>query len=72
VLNEKQRFEQQDALTIAEAVRGAVAPAAAPTADTASSEDITGTIERLAALRDAGAITPEEFEAKKTELLGRL
>jgi uncharacterized membrane protein YdbT with pleckstrin-like domain len=73
VLNEKQRFEQQDALTIAEAVRGAVAPApAAALPDAPSSEDITATIERLAALRDSGAISPEEFEAKKTELLGRL
>jgi hypothetical protein len=29
-------------------------------------------IERLAGLRDKGVISPEEFEAKKTELLGRL
>lgn len=30
------------------------------------------TISRLAELRDKGAITPEEFEAKKRELLGRI
>jgi hypothetical protein len=29
-------------------------------------------IERLAELRDKGAISAEEFEAKKTELMGRL
>jgi uncharacterized membrane protein YdbT with pleckstrin-like domain len=73
VLDQKQHFEQQDARTIAEAVRGAVPSAPAePVAEAPSGEDITATIERLAALRDTGAITPEEFEAKKTELLGRL
>lgn len=73
VLDEKQQFEQQDARTIADAVRSAVPAApAAPVADAPSGEDITATIERLAALRDSGAITVEEFEAKKTELLGRL
>jgi membrane protein YdbS with pleckstrin-like domain len=71
VLDEKQQFEQQDARVIAEAVRAASAAVpAAPEAPDAA--DITATIERLAALRDAGAITPEEFEAKKTELLDRL
>ena len=34
--------------------------------------DILGTIERLAALRDAGALTEDEFLRKKTELLDRL
>ncbi|RYH09724.1 SHOCT domain-containing protein [Tropicimonas sp. IMCC6043] len=34
--------------------------------------DILSTIERLAALRDAGALTEEEFAAKKAELLKRL
>jgi hypothetical protein len=29
-------------------------------------------IEQLARLRDAGHITPEEYEAKKAELLGRM
>jgi membrane protein YdbS with pleckstrin-like domain len=33
---------------------------------------ITATLGRLADLRDRGAITPQEFEAKKTELLARL
>jgi hypothetical protein len=30
------------------------------------------TLERLAALRDSGAISAEEYEAKKAEILGRL
>ncbi len=37
-----------------------------------SSDDIFSMIERLAKLRDMGAITAEEFGFKKTELLGRL
>ena len=34
--------------------------------------DVMAQISKLAALRDQGAITEEEFAAKKTELLGRL
>jgi hypothetical protein len=30
------------------------------------------TLTELAKLRDAGAITPTEYEAKKTELLARI
>jgi hypothetical protein len=49
------------------------APAAAPAAPVApTSEEQLQTLARLAELRDSGAITPEEFEAKKTELLSRL
>jgi len=33
---------------------------------------VTQTLARLADLRDRGAITVEEYEAKKAELLGRL
>lgn len=48
-------------------------PVEAPPAPAqAGGEDILGTIERLAALRDAGALTEEEFSAKKGELLARL
>ncbi|MEH0110633.1 DUF4429 domain-containing protein [Tersicoccus sp. MR15.9] len=34
--------------------------------------DVTDQLAKLAQLRDSGVVTPEEFEAKKTELLGRL
>jgi len=44
-------------------------PAAAPSGDTAA---IVEQIKQLAALRDAGALTPAEFEAKKAELLARI
>lgn len=37
-----------------------------------SSDDVFSVIERLAKLRDAGALTEDEFVAKKTELLARL
>jgi len=50
------------------------APAEMPQADTAPDEslEVTQTLARLADLRDSGAITAEEYEQKKDELLGRL
>jgi uncharacterized membrane protein YdbT with pleckstrin-like domain len=43
------------------------------TAGTSSSaDDVAATLSKLADLRDKGAITPAEYEAKKAELLGRL
>ncbi|TMD27695.1 MAG: SHOCT domain-containing protein, partial [Chloroflexi bacterium] len=44
----------------------------APGPPAMSADQVTATLDRLADLRDRGAITPEEFEAKKAELLGRL
>jgi len=38
----------------------------------AGSKDAMSTLTELAKLRDAGAITPAEYEAKKTELLARI
>jgi uncharacterized membrane protein YdbT with pleckstrin-like domain len=60
---------------VGEAVAKAVAaqaPAAAPAAATPDPAAVPEQIEQLARLRDAGHITPEEFEAKKAELLGRM
>jgi hypothetical protein len=51
------------------------APPAAPTAPAAppsAADQLTATLESLAALRDKGLITPEEYEAKKRDLLGRM
>jgi hypothetical protein len=50
------------------------APSTAPAAATnrANPDEVTRTLASLADLRDRGAISPEEFEAKKTDLLGRL
>jgi hypothetical protein len=43
------------------------APAPAPAAP---QDDYTAQLEKLAKLRDEGVITPEDFEAKKKQLLG--
>jgi uncharacterized membrane protein YdbT with pleckstrin-like domain len=51
--------------------RGKSGPAAAA-APRMGSDDVTETLGKLADLRDKGAITPAEYEAKKAELLGRL
>ncbi|HTC86103.1 MAG TPA: PH domain-containing protein [Candidatus Acidoferrum sp.] len=37
-----------------------------------STDDVTATLEKLAGLRDRGAITAEDYEAKKADLLSRL
>lgn len=49
----------------------APAPAAAPAAGSDASA-IMEQIKQLGSLRDAGVLTPEEFEAKKAELLKRI
>jgi hypothetical protein len=55
----------------AAAVPAAAMPAA-PAPRDMSSEEITNALGDLADLRDRGAISPEEYEAKKQDLLGRL
>jgi uncharacterized membrane protein YdbT with pleckstrin-like domain len=54
--------------------RGAPSGPATPVAagKSSSADDVTGTLAKLADLRDKGAITPAEYESKKAELLGRL
>lgn len=70
--------EPQAAAQIPAAPVSAPAPAAAPVApappaaEEDDSREVTETLARLADLRDKGAITAEEFEQKKDELLGRL
>lgn len=50
-----------------------VAPApAAPASRERSADEITKALGDLADLRDRGAISPDEYEAKKQDLLGRL
>ncbi len=48
-----------------------LAPAEAP-GSKSNPDDVTRTLASLADLRDRGAISPEEYEAKKTDLLSRL
>lgn len=50
----------------------APAPVAAAAAPASSSADAADALAKLADLRDRGAITAEEFEAKKTEILARM
>jgi len=54
------------------ASRSEPVPELPPRAATMSPDQVTATLASLADLRDRGAISPEEYEAKKTELLGRL
>jgi hypothetical protein len=58
---QQQRWAAEDQAAYAEQP-AAPAPAATP--------DYTAELERLAQLRDQGVITPEDFEAKKKQLLG--
>lgn len=50
----------------------AAAGLGAPTAIPVHDQDIAEQIEKLAGLRDQGHITPEEYEAKKAQLLERM
>ena len=60
-------------VTSAAPVKGSPAGVPAPVTATApSSNQIFAEITQLAALRDAGAITAAEFNAKKSDLLSRL
>jgi uncharacterized membrane protein YdbT with pleckstrin-like domain len=72
ILDAKLLWERQDSRDIADAVRDAAAPPAVAAAPTSSTNEIADSIERLAQLRDSGAITAEEFDAKKAELLDRM
>jgi hypothetical protein len=60
----------------APAVAAAPPPAAPaepePAASASPAEELGATLERLAALRDKGLITPDEYDAKKRELLERM
>jgi hypothetical protein len=88
MLDEKHRMEQEvydfpspplrtaaiGTSAIAGAAAGAgLAMAASPTAAREmSSDEITRALGSLADLRDRGALSPEDYEAKKQDLLGRL
>jgi hypothetical protein len=86
MLDEKHKLEQEAFQIPAPPLRAAMpdpvpvaAPAPAPAAEPTpapkpqmSSDEITKALGNLADLRDRGAITPEDYEAKKQDLLGRL
>jgi hypothetical protein len=85
MLEEKHRLEQEafqipaPPLRAAPVMQTAVDPAPAPppapvqpAVREMSSEEITAALGDLADLRDRGAISPEDYEAKKQDLLARL
>jgi uncharacterized membrane protein YdbT with pleckstrin-like domain len=80
MLDQKMVFEQADATRIADAVRAAaVPPSPAPDPAPASvpapapAEPTTeDRLRSLAKMRDDGLISPEDYEAKKTDLLAEL
>ena len=80
MLDEKHKLEQEAFQIPAPPLRAAppppepapAQPPAAPAPRRMGSEEITSALGDLADLRDRGAISPEEYEAKKQDLLGRL
>jgi hypothetical protein len=47
-------------------------PPSAPAAARMSADEVTKTLASLAQLRDSGAISPDDYEQKKADLLGRI
>jgi hypothetical protein len=82
MLDEKHKLEQEvfqipapplRATTLPPPPPAQPAPVAAPAGPRElSSDEITSALGNLADLRDRGAISPEDYEAKKQDLLGRL
>jgi len=77
VQNEIYQQMEQNEIKRANRISGGIntaqaAQATATAAQAAAADDVPAKIAQLAALRDQGHITPEEFEAKKAELLGRM
>ena len=74
MLEQKHALEQEAFQIPAPPMRapGSIPPAPAPRAASMSPDEITRALGDLADLRDRGAITAEDYEAKKSDLLGRL
>jgi hypothetical protein len=76
MLNQKHELEGEIARPLpSPPLRAAPAtppPAAAPARREMSADEVTRALAGLADLRDRGAISPAEYEAKKADLLGRL
>jgi hypothetical protein len=75
LLDEELAYQPSPPLRPSAPVQAGPMPAAAPAAPAPAAADpaaVTQTLNQLADLRDRGAITPEEYEAKKAELLKRL
>lgn len=74
MLDAKHSLEQEVANFPGPPLRAAPSPAGAPAAAASkmSSDEITRALNNLADLRDRGAISADDYEAKKQDLLGRL
>jgi uncharacterized membrane protein YdbT with pleckstrin-like domain len=66
------RQSSTDATAVGDAVAKAIGGQPGAGAPAPAAPSVPEQIEQLARLRDAGHITPEEYEAKKAELLGRM
>ena len=66
------QFGARQAAAAAVAAAPAPAPAAPSPAPATSAADDAARLVKLAELRDKGVISPEEFEAKKAEILARM
>jgi len=70
------RFDHAEAQRFSEAVMRLIlnkdASAPAPAQAAPAQPDVYDQLKKLGELRDAGILSPEEFEAKKADLLGRL
>jgi uncharacterized membrane protein YdbT with pleckstrin-like domain len=69
---QREILEQKTAASAPTTSPAVPTPATTGAVPASSSSDVTATLGQLAKLRDAGAITAEEFEAKKVELLARI
>jgi hypothetical protein len=67
---QQERYAAQDQAEYEQAMQQQQAYAPPPTAAAPAEPDYVAELEQLAQLRDQGILTPEEFEAKKKQLLG--
>jgi uncharacterized membrane protein YdbT with pleckstrin-like domain len=72
MLNAKNDLDDGIRRPVAGAPQAAAPLTAAGPARQTSADDVATTLAKLADLRDKGAITPADYEAKKAELLGRI
>lgn len=66
---QQQRWAQEDAQAYGQQQQYAE-PAPPPQPAAPAQPDVAAQLEELAGLRDKGVITPEDFDAKKKQLLG--
>jgi hypothetical protein len=68
----KDQFPSAEVVPLQEEVPMMIQEYPSPVQSPSQTEDVPNQIKKLAGLRDSGAITAEEFERKKAELLDRM